>query len=61
MNTDQRRALKQLKEMYPEREHEALEKNFRKFLSEEESKYNTPIDLTEGFIIWVRRRDVNEH
>lgn len=56
MNTDQRRALKQLKEIYPKALHTTLESEFKIFVqSEEASKYNTPIDLVEAYIKWLQR------
>ena len=55
MNTDQRRALAQLKEMYPEALHATLESEFRAFVKEEASKYNNPIDLVEGYIKWLQK------
>jgi len=56
MNTDQRRALKQLLEMYPKREHQTLELSFRNFLATEAEKYNNPIDLVEAYIKWSAKR-----
>lgn len=56
MNTDQRRALKQLKEMYPKALHTTLESEFRIFVQgEEASKYKNPIDIVEGYIKWLRK------
>ena len=57
MNTDQCRALKQLKEMYPKKEHQALELSFKNFLVTEAVKYNNPIDLAEAYIKWSDRND----
>jgi len=50
MNTDQRRALAFLKTIYPEKEHERLETDFRNFVIKEGSKYFNPIDLVEAYL-----------
>jgi hypothetical protein len=54
MNQDQRRALKQLKEMYPKSYHKALESSFKEFVIREGGYKNnkTPIDLVEAYIKW---------
>jgi len=54
MNQDQRRALKQLKEMYPKSYHKALECSFQEFISSIGAYDNkqSPIDLVEAYIKW---------
>ena len=55
MNTDQRRALKKLKEMYPIALHKTLESEYINFVIQEGSKYNNPNDLVHSYIQWLRK------
>jgi len=61
MNQDQRRALKQLKLMYPKALHSTLESEFRIFAQgKEASTYKTPIDLVEAYFKWLAKSEVRE-
>ena len=58
MNQDQRRALAQLRTMYPQALHAILESEFRIFVQDEEaSKYKNPTDLVSGYLKWLQETE----